>query len=273
MPMLDLGDVELNYIQSGSGPDTVWVPGGDGTLAGYREQYPFFEPRFRITSFDPRGAGATVCQKDPPWTISDMAADCAALIRAICNPPVILIGLSMGGLITQQVAIDYPELVRLAIPMGTAANCRSGYVRDFMVADIEYRKAGGRMSPELAAVYYAVLSYPASVLGDPEHWLRIKANQTPRDHRRNSAHLEAQWQACVDFDCDEGLKTCPVPIHVIAFGEDMQTPPAVCREVAELAPNGHFHLMPGLGHVSLRGHRAAEVNRKILDIIETNRQS
>ena len=43
------------------------------------------------------------------------------MIRAKCKPPVIMIGLSMGSLITLQMAIDYPELVRLAIPMGTAA--------------------------------------------------------------------------------------------------------------------------------------------------------
>jgi len=270
MPTLDLGDVQLNYIQRGTGPDLVWIPGGDGTVMGYREQYPFFDGRFRSTCLDPRGAGETICRKEPPWTIADMAGDCAALIRAVCNPPVIVLGLSMGGLITQQVAIDFPELVKLAIPMGTGANFRSGFSRDFMVADVEYRRAGGRLSPELAAVYYAILSYPAEVLGDPEHWRSVKEKQTPRDERRNSAHLEAQWQACIDFDCDEGLRKCQVPIHVIAFGQDLQTPPAVCKEVADLAPKGHYHLMPGLGHVSLRNHRGPEVNQKILEIIEAN---
>ncbi|MFO1061787.1 MAG: alpha/beta hydrolase [Dongiaceae bacterium] len=270
MPMLDLGDVELHYIQRGEGPDLVWIPGGDGTVNSYREQYPFFDGRFRSTSLDPRGAGETVCRQEPPWTIADMARDCAGLIRAVCRPPVIVVGLSMGGLITQQLAIDFPELVRLAIPMGTGANFRRGWSRDFMVADVEFRRAGGRLSPDLAAVFYAALSYPAEVLGDPDHWERIRAGMTPRDHRRNSAHLEAQWQACIDFDCDEGLKTCQVPMHVVAFGEDMQTPPAVCRQVAELAPKGHYHLLPGLGHVSLRDHRAAEVNRKILEIIEAH---
>ena len=267
MPMLETAEVQLHYIQRGTGPDLVWVPGGDGTVLSYRDQYPFFEGRFRNSCFDPRGAGATVCKKEPPWTIADMAADCAALIRAVCKPPVILTGLSMGALITQQVAIDYPELVKLAIPMGTTAKA-IGYCRDFMVADVEFRRAGGRLSPALATTYYAALSYPAEVLGDPDLWAVVKERMTPRDERRNSAHLEAQWQACIDFDCEEGLKTCPVPMHVIAFGEDLQTPPAVGKRVADLAMKGHFHLMPGLGHVSLRAHRPGEVNRKILEIIE-----
>ena len=137
-----------------------------------------------------------------------------------------------------------------------------------MVADVEFRRAGGRLSPELAATYYGVLSYPTEVLGDNDLWARLSAELTPRDERRNSADLEAQWQACIDFDCDEGLKSCQVPMHVIAFGEDKQTPPAVCKQVADLAPNGHFHLMPGLGHASMRGHRPDDVSRKILEIIK-----
>lgn len=270
MPMLDLGDMKLHYAQSGAGPDLVWVPGGDGTIASYREQYPFFDGRFRSTAFDPRGAGETVCPRPTPWTIADMVADCAALIRAVCKPPVILVGLSMGGLITQQMAIDHPDLVRLAIPMGTAANCRSGWTRDFMVADLAFRRAGGRLSRDLTAVLYAVLSYPAEVLGDPKAWEALKAGIGEKYATRDTTMMEVQWQACIDFDCDEGLKTCPVPMHVMAFEQDVQTPPAVGRRVAELAPKGHFHLMPGLGHSSLRGHRAAEVNRKILEIIEAN---
>ncbi|MFN0194917.1 MAG: alpha/beta fold hydrolase [Aestuariivirga sp.] len=270
MPKLDLGHVQLNFLQRGEGPDIVWVPGGDSTIDLYREQYPFFEKRFRLTSFDPRGAGETICRKEPPWTIADMAADCAALIRAVCKPPVILTGLSMGALITQQVAIDYPSLVRLAIPMGTGANFRSGYSRDFMVADVEFRRAGGRLSRDMAAVYYGVLCYPSEVLGNKEMWARVKELLGREYGDRNSEDLEAQWEACINFDCDDGLKACPVPIHVIAFGEDVQAPPAVGKQVADLAPNGHFHLMPGLGHCSLAIHRPDEVNRKLLEIIDNN---
>jgi pimeloyl-ACP methyl ester carboxylesterase len=270
MPFLDLGDVQLNYMKRGSGPDIVWVPGGDSTTELYCDQYPFFDGRFRSISFDPRGAGKTICKHPMPWTIADMAADCAALIRAVCDPPVVITGLSMGGLITQQVAIDFPELVRLAIPMGTSANCRSGYVRDFMVADVEFRRAGGRLSPDLAAIYYSVLCYPAEALGDPVLWEKIKASMRSEYSERVSEDLEAQWEACINFDCDEGLRTCPVPMHVISFSEDIQATPMLGKHVAELAPNGHFHLMQGLGHCSLHLHRPDEVNRKLLEIIESN---
>jgi hypothetical protein len=54
----------------------------------------------------------------------------------------------------------------------------------------------------------------------------------------------------------------------VAFAEDLQTPPRRVREVAELAPDGHFHLLSGLGHGSAFRHRAAEVNACIRGIVE-----
>jgi pimeloyl-ACP methyl ester carboxylesterase len=81
--------------------------------------------------------------------------------------------------------------------------------------------------------------------------------------------LAAQWQACIDYDATERLPQCQVPIHVIAFSEDMQTPVPHGRRVAKLAPKGHFHLLDGLGHVSMAGHRAEEVNNCIRQIIES----
>src|ERR1700730_17529790 len=133
MAILPLKAVDLRYIQEGSGPDIVWIPGGDEVADAWDQQFAEFRGSFHNTSFDPRGAGQTVCRTPPPWTIADFAADCAALVREKCKPPVIMIGLSMGSLITLQFAIDYPELVRLAIPMGASAKA-TGFSRDWVIA-------------------------------------------------------------------------------------------------------------------------------------------
>ena len=56
-------------------------------------------------------------------------------------------------------------------------------------------------------------------------------------------------------------------MHVIAFSHDMQTPPNSGRTVANAAGDGHFHLLDGLGHVSLLGHKPEVVSKKIREII------
>lgn len=257
----------MRVAQVGRGPDIVWVPGGDSPAEAWRHQMADFSDRYRCTAYDPRGVGET--RSDPaPWSIADFARDCAELIEAVCEPPVVLTGLSMGALITQQVAIDYPELVRLAMPMGTAAYI-DGFTRDWMQAEIDLRKDGIALPSYFLAPHYAAYALPAQALGDPETWEPLKAAYSERFANRQPQDLIDQWEACLAFDCREGLRTCPVPIHAIAFSEDVQTPPAMVRRVAALARDGHYHELPGLGHVSVTRHSQETVNALLRDILAT----
>jgi len=255
----------MRIAQKGSGPDIVWIPGGDSPAEVWLPQMIHFAERYRSTSYDPRGAGETI--SDPaPWSISDFARDCADVINEACNGPVVLAGLSMGALITQQVAIDYPELVRLAIPMGTSAYI-DGFTRDWMQAEIDLRKDGISLPDYFLAPHYAAYALPAKALGDTETWARIKEAYTERFAERKPQDLIDQWEMCLKMDCREALKTCSVPIHAIAFSEDVQTPPSMVKVVADHAQNGHFHELPGLGHVSLTRHQPDIVNTLLADII------
>ena len=266
MPFLNLPDASLWYVQRGDGPDIVWIPGGDNVADDWNFQIESFEGSFRNTAFDPRGAGRTRSSRQPPWSIADMARDCAELIRAVCEPPVIVVGLSMGSFVTLQLAIDYPELVRCAIPMGTAAQA-TGFCRDWMIAEVEFRKAGGRLSPEFAVHHYGAFMYPSEVLGDDALWAKLRPFVERSYAERDGSMLAAQWQACIDFDVTASLPGCKVPIDVIGFSQDMQTPPSLGRRAAELAGNGRFHLLEGLSHISLAGHRPEVVNARINSII------
>ncbi len=86
-------------------------------------------------------------------------------------------GLSLGGLVTQQVAIDFPDKVSLAIPMGTSAYI-DGFTRDWMQAEIDIRKAGIELPDYFLAPHYAPYAFPAKALHDPD----LGRNQT-RLHR------------------------------------------------------------------------------------------
>ncbi|MEM9047135.1 MAG: alpha/beta hydrolase [Pseudomonadota bacterium] len=262
---LTANGVTMRVVEDGQGPDLVFIPGGDQTAEAYAQQFAHLADGFRCIAYDPRGAGETV-SPPAPWRIADFAADCAALIAAVCDGPAIVCGLSLGGLITQQLAIDFPDRVRLAIPMGTAAYI-DGFTRDWMQAEIDLRRAGIALPDYFLAPHYAPYAFPAKALHDPELWAQIKASYTARFANRAPQDLIDQWQACLDFDCREGLRTCPVPMHVVSFSEDVQTAPAVCKVVADLAPKGVFHEIAGLGHVSMLRHRPEVVAAKLRAII------
>jgi len=269
MPVIETPAARLHYDQSGTGPDVLWLSAGDMPGSVWREfQTPAFDDRYRSTTYDARGIGATVDLAPSRFQIEDHAQDAAALIQQVCDGPVALVGLSMGSLIAQQLSFTHPELVRCAVLMGTCAR-KTGFIRDWEQAEIDFRRSPRTWSPDLATVHYSFLMYPAEVLGDDELWAKVRPI-VERDYgARDDLELAAQWQACLDYDSTDRLPHCTVPLHVLAFEQDVQTPPARGRQVADLAPEGHFHLLEGMGHGSAYGHRPDEVNAAIAGVLAT----
>lgn len=268
MPALELPGVTLHYEQSGCGPDILWLAAGDNPGGNWRRwQTPAFDERHRSTTYDARGVGATVSSADPPWSIAEHAADAAALIESVCEPPLALVGLSMGSLIAQELACTRPELVRLAAVMGTCVR-KTGFIREWERAEIDLRRSGRKLPPDFALAHSALLLYPAEVLGDDETWARLKPLVAADFSERDGGMLAAQWEACLEYDSSELLPGCEVEMHAVSFELDVQTPPTRGREVAELAPRGRFHLLRGCGHGSAFGHRPDEVNALLASILE-----
>jgi pimeloyl-ACP methyl ester carboxylesterase len=270
MPEFRCKDSVLHYEQFGKGADIVWISGGSSLGRAWHEyQIPYFKQSFRNTTYDARGIGQTKALKEPPWTIEkDFAVECIELIEGVCNPPVFLVGLSMGSFTAQQVCIERPDLVRCAVVMGTAARS-TGFLYDWMRAEIDLRLQGGAIGGMFALTHYAAFCYPASVLGDDEAWDKIKKRlETGNRLQQGEQALVPQWEACLYFDCLDRLKQCQVPIHVVAFSEDLQTPPSRGKEVADTAPQGHFHLFEGMGHVSIYGHMHDVLNPFIKGIVD-----
>ncbi len=256
MPSVQVGACRIAYERSGSGPDVVFIAGGgDAGSRWHRYQIPWFVAAgFRCTTFDNRGVGATVAP-DPPWSASDLAGDVIGLIEALCDPPVALVGHSMGGIVAQQVAIERPDLLRCAVLIGTYPCAPEGWVRDYHEAEIAFRRGGGRLDGAMGAIHYAAMLYPASAIGDPEVWSRIEEDllrwMTSGDNERS---LIAQWELCLRNDQRAALRSCRIPLHVIAGSEDIEVPMGLQRLVAELAPEATFDLIEGAGHGSLFGH-------------------
>jgi pimeloyl-ACP methyl ester carboxylesterase len=274
VPTLQGSQATIRYEQAGEGPDIVWVSGGGGTAEDWDAyQLPFFRDAFRNTTFDNRGVGATRCQAPLPWSLEDFARDTAELIEAVCDPPVALVGLSLGGGIVQQVALDYPDLLRCAVPMGTGARS-VGWGWDYQMAEVEWRRAGHSFGDDpsaamMAVTHYAAMLYPARVLGDRELWPKLR--QEMIDYfatEANEESLVAQWEPCALYDQTATLPECRVPMHVIAFDQDVQAPPQDAEEVVALCPTAELHLFEGMGHCSIYGHTHDVLNPFIRGLVE-----
>jgi pimeloyl-ACP methyl ester carboxylesterase len=106
VPRVDAGAVELFYESLGEGMPLV-LQGHDHT-PWIACQAPYFSQRYRFLTYDRRGTGRSASPPGP-WSMADFARDLRGLLDALGIDKAIVGGSSLGGIVTAQFAVDYPE--------------------------------------------------------------------------------------------------------------------------------------------------------------------
>jgi pimeloyl-ACP methyl ester carboxylesterase len=110
MPYTDAPGFRMYYEEHGSGFPLLLINGLGSDHLEWIHQIPAFEARFRVVVFDNRGTGRTDVPPGP-YTTAQMGDDAAALLRALGIPRAHVLGVSLGGMIAQEVALRHPDLV------------------------------------------------------------------------------------------------------------------------------------------------------------------
>lgn len=113
MPYKNLNGIELYYETSGEGEPLLFIHGLGSSTRDWEDQVQDFSEKFQTITVDLRGHG----QSEKPstsYSISLFASDVAALIREI-GEPMNVAGISMGGMVALQLAVDYPNMVKSLI--------------------------------------------------------------------------------------------------------------------------------------------------------------
>lgn len=111
MPIARVGRYEINYRDEGEGFPVVLIHGLAGDLKAWSPQVEALRDRFRVISFDNRGAGGS-SQVDEPVSTTDLARDTIGLLAHLGVDSAHVVGRSMGGAIAQIIALERPDLVR-----------------------------------------------------------------------------------------------------------------------------------------------------------------
>jgi 3-oxoadipate enol-lactonase len=111
MPTAKVGALDLYYEEHGGGDPLVLIMGLATDSSAWLLQIPDFARRYRTIVFDNRGVGRS--SKPPgPYTIHEMADDTAGLMDTLGVARAHVVGVSMGGMIAQELALRHPERVR-----------------------------------------------------------------------------------------------------------------------------------------------------------------
>lgn len=261
MPTVDAGGVELHYLRAGEGEPMLLIQGMSAThMAWGRPFLDELERSFDCVVFDNRGMGHSG-RAALPFSVADLAADTVALLDALGLETVHVVGISMGGMIAQELALAHPERIR-TLTIG-ASYCGG--------------PQGSLMAPEdlqLLGTAYAS--------GEPEAVLRAmwEINLSPgfrEDDSRFAAFAEMgtslpapqpvvlqQMRACAEHDTHERLGRISLPTLVIHGDVDRLLGYDNGRAIASLIPTARLETLEGVGHMFWweQPQRSAELIRE-----------
>jgi len=199
-------------------------------------------PDNRVIAYDHRGHGASDAPPGP-YTMAELADDAARLLRELDAGPVVWIGLSMGGMVGQELALRHPSLVRALV----LANTTSGYPE---AARAVWEQRIATVNEEgIEAIADAVM---ARYFHDG--FRAEKAGTVARFRRRVVSTNAVGYVGCCSavghVDTTARLGQIAVPTLVIAGKLDQGTPVSMAQTLADGMPNASLTVLKEASHLS-----------------------
>jgi non-heme chloroperoxidase len=260
----------IHAVEAGSGRAIVLLHGVTLSIATWPYQLAALSKEFRVIAADARGHGLSK-RGSIGHSVERMASDLAQMLVHLDLRDAILVGHSMGGMVTQQMCVDFQDLARERVA-GTILMCTAAAPAHQVPGMAAIRQV---MKPGAFAARAATRGSRAEWMPNTEGGyamtrlaLGTKADPRHVAHTRNmTAAIPPEILAdvlpgVVGFDIRARLKDYPVPALVISGSRDLLTPPRVGRELARRIPGAEFEVVPGAGHM-LMMERADWLNERI----------
>lgn len=245
MPSVEVGGTDLHYVRAGSGQPMLLIQGMSAThLTWGRPFLATLERSFDCIAFDHRGMGLSG-RAELPFTIADLAADAAGLLDALEIERAHLVGISMGGMVAQELSLARPERLH-TLTLG-ATYC--GGPEGTLMAPEDVKLLGEAMSSgDRQRVFRAMweLNLSPAFREDDSRFAEFQemgmALPAPR------AVIVQQMRACAAHDTSSQLSEISTPALVIHGSEDRMLAASNGRQIAALL-SAPLELLEGVGHM------------------------
>jgi pimeloyl-ACP methyl ester carboxylesterase len=201
----------------------------------------------RVICPDNRGSGWSRFA-EVPFTLADLADDVADVLDAEEVETATVLGISMGGMIAQEVGLRHPERVERLVLIGTRAPAPEFVERPgWGVAAQMLRPPGRRPLYEFFRAQWGLCAAPGFADRHPERLDELARQMADRPTPR--LLLAYQLRAMAGWGGAKRLADIEAPTVVVHGAEDRLAPPANGRRLAELIPDAEYVELPGVGHL------------------------
>jgi 3-oxoadipate enol-lactonase len=236
---------KLHWESTGSGDPVLLIMGLGLSGGAWWRTVPVLARRLRVITFDNRGVGRS-SRPPGPYSIAEMAEDALAVLDAAGVETAHVYGISMGGMIAQELALGHPERVRsLVLGATTPGGERAVAAPDETLAFIQRRTEMPALEAVWASVPYnyapSTRAERAQLIGeDIEQRLRYPIEPEP---------YTAQLAAALSHDAHQRLGELDVPTLVVHGEEDRLVAPGNGSLLAEAIPGAELLMLPGAAHL------------------------
>lgn len=239
MHMEDLDDVRLHYRIDGpeDGAPVVFANSLGTDMRLWDPILPLLPAGLRILRYDKRGHGLSTCPTGP-YSMGALVTDVEKLMDKHGFRDAFFVGLSVGGLIAQGLAVKRLDLMRAMVLSNTGAKIGTKEIWDDRIAGV---KSGG-IEALGDATMERWFSKAFRDTPDLELWRNMLVRQQDDGYAGCSAAISGS-----DFYATTA--TLRLPTLGIAGSEDGATPPDLVRETVDLVPGSKFHLIQRAGHL------------------------
>lgn len=246
MPTIRTPNAELHYERAGSGEPLLLIQGMSGTHVSWGE--PFLgalREHFDVTAFDNRGIGLSA-PIDGPFTIVEMAEDTAALMGELGLESAHVVGISMGGMIAQELALAHPERLRsLTLGCTYCGGPGSQLMPEENARKLMEGLASGDREKAIRASYEVNLS-PA-FRAEESRFAAFHEMATSVPAAKQT--IDLQVQAIFGHDTSGRLGEISAPTLIVHGTEDGVLPCPNGELIASLMPSARLEALDGVGHM------------------------
>ena len=261
MAIAEVNGQQLHYDVIGDGEPLLCVHGLACDTLAWIPQLETFAAAHRTVIFDNRDVGQS-SMAEPGYEIADMARDALALADELELDSFHLLGISMGGAIAQEIAIEAPERIRtltlaVTFPAGGTYAKKLAAVWGARVAQI---------SREQHVDELMLMNHSEAFFENAEMVEFIRTAMLNNPNPQPPDAFGRQLSACSRHDTRDRLGSLTMPTHVIGGEFDILVPVWKSREIAALIPGAKLTVLPEAPHgASLE--RAEEFNAAVLGFI------
>jgi pimeloyl-ACP methyl ester carboxylesterase len=264
MPHQTVNGIKIYYEEQGKGEPLILINGLAFPMDLWFAQIQELSKDFRVIALDNRGIGQSD-KPDEECSIAIMAADAVGLLKALGIEKAHVAGLSMGGFISQEIALSYPSMVNRLILIATGM----GGPRSLLLGKPFWDKVTvaikGLPPQQIYRTDLTLMAAPGFAEKHPD--ILDQAVQLRMKNPQPLHGFVRQYVACSAFDINERAQNISQPTLIILGKDDPLFPIPLAEDYSKKLPKAKMIVYENCGH-AIHLEKADQLSRDMREFLK-----